>query len=79
MVKSYFIRLLLSLAFTFAAMSMLQAQAPPPPSENQSGQLNNVPLGGGAAPLAGGVTLMISMAAVYGINKVRRAKIASNL
>lgn len=53
---------------------IVKGQAPPPPSQNQSGQMNGTPLGGGAAPLAGSTALLLSLGAGYGIRKLVQKK-----
>ena len=46
-------------------------QAPPPPT--QQGQSGNQPLGGGA-PIAGGLGILLALAAGYGAKKVYDAR-----
>ncbi|MBL7903902.1 MAG: hypothetical protein JNL22_02665 [Bacteroidales bacterium] len=54
------------LAFTFAQ---------PNPGNNSGGTpVGGDPIGGGTAPIGGGVVLLLSMAAGYGLKKVFDAK-----
>jgi hypothetical protein len=63
---------LLFVLFLALSVSNLHSQPPPNPDQNGngSGVGNNTIPGGGAAPLSGGVALLLGLAAGYGGRKL---------
>lgn len=66
--KKTFIKLFVS-GVLFAAPVLLLAQ-PNPGSNAGGGAVGGNPIGGGAAPLGGGIALMLSLGAAYGTKKI---------
>lgn len=68
--KTFILKSFLTVLFAVLSSAAF-TQAPPAPTNNADGSLvGGTPLGGGAAPLGAGITLMLSLGAAYGTRKI---------
>jgi len=71
------IRILTITAFLATAPLLLLAQAPPHPNGGNApntGGKTNTPVGGGGAPIDGGLSILLVLGAAYGAKKVFMVK-----
>ena len=67
------ITLILTLFMGWGLVSSAQPGGPPPPPGGGHGQTGNQPVGGGGAPIGGGIAILLSLGAAWGGKKVYQA------
>lgn len=71
--KNYITKLILIAGFIIASTALMAQTLPPPPPQGGHGQGGNVPAGG-AAPIGGGIAILLTLGAAYGAKKMYDAR-----